>query len=90
MATATKRKEKLLKLSEAAKRLGFTNDVVRRMLQYGFFTERRSNPISDRAHFRIFADEIDRYLKLVEDGLQSDRIFTAMRQYRIEAGRLKV
>lgn len=96
MATATKIKQKrqqqereeLVKTTAAAKRLKMTRQVVYQMIALGYFTERRSNPIYPESHRMIYADEIDRYLELLAQGLKQDRIKAAMEQYRFEAGRI--
>lgn len=90
MAVATKRKtaSETVKMPEACDRLGIMRTVVTQMIELGYFTDRRQNPLADKSNRRIYTDEIERYLELDQD-MPRDRKLAAMKQFRIEAGRLK-
>lgn len=92
MGTTTKQHRKAaetVKIPEASERLGMSRSVLYRMVELGYFTDRRQSPLSDLSNRLIFTDEIERYLELSEEGLPRERVLAGMRQFRKEAGRLK-
>lgn len=87
MATATKRRpvsNESVKLREACELVGVTRAVLSQMIELGYFTDRRQNPLSDKSNRRIYTDEIDRYLELADKQLPRDRVLAAMLQFRSE------
>lgn len=77
-----------LSVEEAATSLGIKRLTLYKLIQKGLFTRRRNNPAAPRSPYRLYADEIERYLELKNSDLNHWRIRAAMRQHRIKRGRL--
>ena len=90
MAVATKRKAaEAVKIPQACEVLGVTRAVLYKMVELGYFSDKRQSPISDKSNRLIFTDEIDRYLELAEKQLPRDRVLAGMLQHRSEMGRYR-
>lgn len=88
--TAATGTSETLTLTEAVKRYnGLSRTTLRNLIEAGCLSKCRNNPLAKRSRIHLFADEIEEYRRLSAMGLEEPRFKAAMRQYRINAGRLK-